>query len=103
MHLSARSVMSASVLLAVTLPLFSQDYLDDVVERAQREFNVPGIAVAVVKDGKVVSLKGYGVRRLGNPAPVTPHTIFGIASNTKIFTSAALATLVDEGRLSWDD
>jgi CubicO group peptidase (beta-lactamase class C family) len=64
---------------------------------------VPGIAVAIVKDGRVVSEKGYGVRRLGDPAPITPHTIFGIASNTKVFTSAALAMLVDEGKLAWDD
>ena len=81
----------------------AQDYLDQVVEHARKEFNVPGIAVVVVKDGKVVVEKGYGVRRLGQPAPVTPHTLFGIASNTKIFTSAALAMLVDEGKLSWDD
>jgi len=95
--------MSVVVFSAVTLPLFSQEYLDDVVERAQRQFNVPGIAVAIVKDGKVVALKGFGMRRLGSPAPVTPHTIFGIASNTKIFTSAALAMLVDEGKINWDD
>lgn len=74
-----------------------------MVERARTEFNVPGIAVAVIKDGKVAALKGYGVRRLGNPAPVTPQTLFGIASNTKLFTSAALAMLVDEGKLDWDD
>ena len=71
--------------------------------RAQEEFNVPGIAVAIVKDGKVVTLKGFGVRRLGNPAPVTPRTLFGIASNSKAFTAAALAMLVDEGKISWDD
>ncbi len=93
----------AIALSILTAPLFAQDYLDDVVERARKEFNVPGIAVAVVKDRNVVALKGYGVRRLGNPAPVTPHTLFGIASNTKIFTSAALAVLVDEGKLDWDD
>ncbi|MEO8131680.1 MAG: serine hydrolase domain-containing protein, partial [Bryobacteraceae bacterium] len=90
-------------LAAFTIPLLAQDYLDSVAERARKEFNVPGIAVAVVKDGKVVALKGYGVRRLGSTAPVTPHTLFGIASNTKVFTSAALAMLVDEGKLDWDD
>jgi CubicO group peptidase (beta-lactamase class C family) len=94
---------AAVAVSAFVVPLFAQDYLDDVVERARKEFNVPGIAVAVVKDGKVAALRGYGVRRLGDPAPVTPHTIFGIASNTKIFTSAALAMLVDEGKLDWDD
>ena len=74
-----------------------------MVERVRREFEVPGIAVAVVKDGKVVLAKGYGVRKLGEPAPVTPQSLFRIASNTKAFTTAALAMLVDEGKLSWDD
>jgi CubicO group peptidase (beta-lactamase class C family) len=96
-------VSAALACSLVAIPLLAQDYLDTVVERARKEFNVPGIAVAVVKDGHVVALKGYGMRRLGNPAPVTPHTIFGIASNSKIFTSAALAMLVDEGKLDWDD
>ena len=88
---------------AFAIPLLAGDYLDNVAERARKEFHVPGIAVAVVKDGKVVALRGYGVRRVGDPAPVTPHTIFGIASNTKLFTSAALAMLVDEGKIDWDD
>jgi CubicO group peptidase (beta-lactamase class C family) len=94
---------AAFLLCALAVPALAQDYLDDVVEHARKEFNVPGIAVVVVKDGKVVVEKGYGVRRLGQPAPVTPHTLFGIASNTKLFTSAALAMLVDEKKLSWDD
>jgi CubicO group peptidase (beta-lactamase class C family) len=99
-----RSIYStACVLWALAVPAFAQDYLDDVVERARKEFNVPGIAVVVVKDGKVVTEKGYGVRRVGDPRPVTVHTLFGIASNSKIFTSAALAMLVDEGKLKWDD
>jgi CubicO group peptidase (beta-lactamase class C family) len=56
-----------------------------------------------VKDGTTVVAKGYGVRKLGDPAPVTEQTLFAIASNTKAFTTAALAILVDEGKLSWDD
>jgi CubicO group peptidase (beta-lactamase class C family) len=91
------------LLLTIAGPLFAQAYLDEAVEQARRAFKVPGIAVAVVKDGKVVVAKGYGVRRLGDPAPITPRTRFGIASNTKIFTAAALAMLVDEGKLAWDD
>ena len=74
----------------------AQDYVDQVVERARKEFDVPGIAVAIVKDGKVVLAKGYGVRKLGEPAPVTAQSLFRIASNTKAFTTAALAMLVDE-------
>jgi CubicO group peptidase (beta-lactamase class C family) len=81
----------------------AQDYVDQVVERARKEFQVPGIAVAIVKDGSVVLAKGYGVRKLGEPAAVTPHSLFRIASNTKAFTAAALAMLVDEGKIRWDD
>jgi CubicO group peptidase (beta-lactamase class C family) len=61
------------------------------------------VARAIVKDGKVVMQKGYGVRRVGFPEPVDANTLFGIGSNTKAFTAAALATLVDAGKLSWDD
>lgn len=77
--------------------------LDEYVTRAMKTFNVPGLAVAIVKDGKVVLAKGYGVRKLGDPTPVDHNTLFGIGSNTKAFTTAALATLVDEGKMSWDD
>jgi CubicO group peptidase (beta-lactamase class C family) len=81
----------------------AQPNLGDVVERARREFDVPGIAVAVVKDGKVVVAQGYGVRRTGQAEPVTARSLFRIASNTKAFTAAALAMLVDEGKIGWDD
>ena len=77
--------------------------LDAFVARAMKTFDVPGIAVAIVKDGKVVVSKGYGVRKLGEAAAVDENTLFGIGSNTKAFTSAALASLVDEGKISWDD
>jgi len=92
-----------TLLLALAPLLPAQDYLDQAVERARRDFDVPGIAVAIVKDGRVVLAKGYGVRRIGQPEPVTPHSLFRIASNTKAFTAAALAMLVDEGKLRWDD
>jgi CubicO group peptidase (beta-lactamase class C family) len=77
--------------------------LDDYVARVLKEFEVPGLAVAVVKDGKVALAKGYGARKFGEPAPVDAQTLFGIASNTKAFTAAALAILVDDGKISWDD
>jgi len=77
--------------------------LDAYITRAMKTFEVPGIAVAIVKDGKVVLAKGYGVRRLGQAAVVDADTLFGIGSNTKAFTTAALSTLVDEGKLSWND
>ena len=83
--------------------VFAQENLDSVVERTMKEFEVPGMAVLVVKDGRTVVSKGYGVRKLGESAPVTPKTLFGVASNTKAFTAAALAMLVEEGKLKWDD
>jgi CubicO group peptidase (beta-lactamase class C family) len=88
--------------MAAPKPALPPD-LDGFVARTLREFEVPGLALAIVKDGRPLLLKGYGVRRLGAPAPVTANTLFGIASNTKAFTAAALAMLVDEGKLSWDD
>jgi CubicO group peptidase (beta-lactamase class C family) len=77
--------------------------LDAYVARDMKTFDVPGIAVAIVKDGKVVFSKGYGVRKMGEAVPVGENTLFGIGSNTKAFTSAALASLVDAGKISWDD
>lgn len=61
------------------------------------------MAIAIVRDDTVVVAKGYGVHKLGDPTPVDEHTMFGVASITKAFTAAALATLVDAGKLSWDD
>lgn len=81
-------------------PVFN---LDADVERALKTFDIPGVAIAIVKDGKVVAAKGYGVRQRGATAPVDGKTQFEIASNSKAFTSAALAMLVDEGKIGWDD
>ena len=64
---------------------------------------VPGAAVAVVRDGEVVYLKGHGVREAGGDRSVTPDTVFPLASCTKAFTTTILAMLVDEGKMSWDD
>ncbi len=77
--------------------------LDVLVERTLKTFNVPGIAVGIVKDGKLVLAKGYGVTNIKTQQKVDANTLFGIASNSKSFTSAALAILVDEGKLNWDD
>jgi CubicO group peptidase (beta-lactamase class C family) len=68
-----------------------------------RDWKVPGFAIAIVKDDRVVFAKGYGVRELGKPTPVDEHTLFAIASNSKAFTAAALGILVDEGKIKWDD
>jgi CubicO group peptidase (beta-lactamase class C family) len=76
--------------------------LDTYVQRVMRTFEVPGIALAVVKDGRVAVAKGYGVRKLGEPVPVDARTLFGIASNTKLFTATALGLLVEERKIEWD-
>jgi len=82
----------------------AQSYNPDAdVTRVMKLFDVPGIAIAVVKDGKVLVAEGYGVRELGQPARVDAKTLFEVASNSKAFTAAALAMLVDEGKLAWDD
>ena len=68
--------------------------LDAYVQGVLRTFEVPGVAVTIVKDGRAIVSKGYGVRKLGDPAPVDARTLFGIASNTKLFTATALGLLV---------
>jgi CubicO group peptidase (beta-lactamase class C family) len=94
---------ASSPALAQTTPTTPPQDLDTFAARVLKEFEVPGLGVAIVKDGKVVLAKGYGVRKLGDPTPVDENTLFGIASNTKAFTAAALAMLVDEGKITWDD
>jgi len=76
--------------------------LDAYVHQTMQQWQVPGLAVAVVKDGKVVLARGYGVRELGKPDKVDADTLFDIGSNTKSFTAAALGTLVAAGKLDWD-
>lgn len=76
--------------------------LDAYVHKAMKQWKVPGLAVAVVKDGKVVFARGYGVRELGKPGRVDADTLFTIGSNSKAFTAAALGTLVAAGKLEWD-
>jgi CubicO group peptidase (beta-lactamase class C family) len=76
---------------------------DEYVNKALKDWEVPGVGVAIVKNDKVVLAKGYGVRKLGDQTPVDGRTIFAIGSSSKAFTAAALAMLVDEGKIKWDD
>ncbi len=89
--------------LTVKSQIINSGGIDSLAERTLKTFDVPGIAVAVVKDGKVIHSKGYGVRSLKTNEKVDSNTLFGIASNSKAFTSAALGMLVDEKKLKWDD
>jgi CubicO group peptidase (beta-lactamase class C family) len=76
--------------------------LDAFVNQMLTEWRVPGASVAIVKDGKLLYAKGYGLKDVKNNLPVTEKTLFPIASCTKSFTSAALAILADEGKLDWN-
>lgn len=88
--------------VAIAQPAALPKDLDDYVAAAIKEWSIPGVALAIVKDGKPIVVKGYGVTKLGTSDAVTSDTIFDIASLTKSFTAAKIATLVDEGKLDWD-
>ena len=89
-----------STVVAQAAPL---EGLDSYIERAMRDWNVPGFAIAVVRNDSIIHARGFGVRQLGRPEPVDEHTLFAIVSTTKAMTTAALGMLVDEDRLDWDD
>src|ERR1700746_81894 len=76
--------------------------LDAFITKALKEYQVPGAAVAVVRDGNVSLVKGYGVRAVTTAGGVDENTIFQLASVTKTLTATAAATVVDEGKLDWD-
>src|SRR5262245_59651939 len=93
--------------LALPPSVFSQTdrtaALDALVAEAVAKWQVPGAAVAIVQRTANVYLKGFGVRKLGRAASVTPETVFPLASCSKAFITTALAMLVDEGKMDWDD
>jgi len=80
----------------------SDEAVAGLAARAMAEFQVPGMAIGIVKSGEVLLSRGYGVREIGKPEPVDTKTLFKIASNSKAFTTAALAVLVDDGAIAWD-
>lgn len=79
-----------------TLPSFIRDSLDNYVNRALRVWSIPGAAVCIIKDGKVITMKGYGVKEAGKPDKVDENTLFMIGSNTKSFTATALAMMEED-------
>src|SRR5438132_5520195 len=101
------SVLVLSLLLLVVhvsgAQVLDGPAIDALVARSMKAFDVPGIAVGVIKDGKVVHARGYGVRSLESMEKIDENTLFGIASNSKAFTTVALGILVDEGKIEWDD
>jgi CubicO group peptidase (beta-lactamase class C family) len=99
------------ILLLLALPASQISYaqeapskdFDDYINKALKDWDVPGLAIAIVKNDQVVFAKGYGVRKFGDPTPVDEKTLFAIGSSSKAFTSASIAMLMDEGKLKWDD
>jgi CubicO group peptidase (beta-lactamase class C family) len=93
------------LLLATASTLQAQDLraFDAYANQSAKDWGVPGLAVAIVKDDKIVFAKGYGVRTLGRPEPVDEHSLFAVGSTTKAMTAFALALLVEEGKVKWDD
>jgi CubicO group peptidase (beta-lactamase class C family) len=89
--------------ISARLPAAPPEGFDARVDALRKRVGVPGMAIAIVEDGKVTLAKGYGGRKLGSPAQVDADTIFPTGSTGKAFTVADLGILVDQGRIGWDD
>lgn len=94
---------AALVWAAPPPPVLEKAAVDRIAETARQAFGSPGLALAIVKDGQVVHLAGYGVRDVKTKTPLTQDSIFEIASTTKAFTAAAVGMMVDEKKVDWDD
>lgn len=100
------SIIAAFIFInisAQTIPPFITDSLDTYVNRGLQQWQIPGVAVLVIKDGQIVVAKGYGVKELGTNDKVDANTLFMIGSNTKAFTGTALALLEQDGKLNLED
>jgi CubicO group peptidase (beta-lactamase class C family) len=95
--------INLSIAQTDTLPIFVKDSLDNYVEKALADWQIPGVAVCIVKNGKVIIMKGYGIKEVGTNNKIDENTLFMIGSNTKAFTATALAMLHDSKKLSLDD
>lgn len=93
-------LLSAAAPLAAAAP---PDGFEARADALRHRIGVPGMAIAIVEDGKTTLARGFGQRQLGSPAPVDADTLFPTGSTGKAFTVAALATLVDAGKITWDD
>lgn len=95
-------ILFLSVQVVISQPITERE-VDDLVAKTLETFDVPGIALGIIQHGEPVLMKGYGVRSLDSKIPMDENTLFGIASNSKAFTSAALGILVQQGKIAWDD
>lgn len=106
MNILARAIAFAAIaLIAIPSFLLTDDYssLDQFIEDARNEYHIPGVSVAIVKDDKIVFIKGYGVLEAGKGEYVNEHTLFQLASVSKTFTAAALGIQTDRKLLDWND
>jgi len=85
------------------LPVFITDSLENYITKGMKDWEIPGLSVGIIQNGKVVFLKGYGVTKIGGKTPVDENTLFMIGSNTKAFTGLAIAMLQEDGKLSLND
>ena len=98
-------ILLLSLFLTANAPAQTEPFegLNEYVAKAMKEWEAPGLALAIVRDDSVIFVKGYGVRKMGENEPVNAQTIFAIASTTKAMTVACLGMLVDSGKVNWDD
>lgn len=101
--LAALLIITASACSYSQTPSFITDSLDNYIRQGMKDWDVPGLSIVVVKDGKVVVMKGYGVRDIVTKTPVDENTLFMIASNSKLFTGTALAQLDHYKKISLND
>src|SRR4030095_2932481 len=97
---------SRALLALIVFSCFSivrADQVDDYIKQAMQKRRIPGLALAVVRDGQVIKAQGYGVANLETETPVTPETVFELASITKQFTATAIMILVEEGKVNLDE
>ena len=97
------SLLFTFIIVIHSIGQISSAGVDQLVEDAMEKFVVAGVAVGIVKDGEIIHARGYGVKSVETREPVNKHTSFAIASNSKAFTTCALALLVEEGKISWQD
>lgn len=98
-----RRLLITIALFLLAVPSFAQRDFDKLAADTMSAWRIPGLAIAVVQNDKLVYMKGFGVNEIGKNDPVTPDTLFEIASTTKAFTTTALAMLVDQKKLGWDE
>jgi len=109
-YINIRNIFKNTILILTLFPFIHgmpqesiPEGLEQRIEQIRKDWDIPGMSVAIIKDDKVIYAKGFGVRELGKPAKVNKKTLFAVASTTKAMTVATLGMLVDEEKLSWDD